>query len=172
MVLSAFESQFRTWTMEPDWRDSKLLLPTHPVILGKLPLGSVSSSVCVYVCVHAHAGTHTCAQLCPTLFMCPCTRRHMHTYVLSCVLWTVACQAPPSMGSSRQEYRSGLTCPPPGKSSRPRDWTHFSCITCGFVTLHHHLGSPFLICRMQIIASNTDACSEAESVYQNLQGHN
>ena len=29
-------------------------------------------------------------------------------------LWTVAQQAPLSMGSSRQEYRSGLLCPPPG----------------------------------------------------------
>ena len=29
-------------------------------------------------------------------------------------LWTVACQAPLSMGFSRQEYWSGLTFPPPG----------------------------------------------------------
>ena len=29
-------------------------------------------------------------------------------------LWTVACQAPLSMGFSRQEYWSGLPCPPPG----------------------------------------------------------
>ena len=29
-------------------------------------------------------------------------------------LWTVACQAPQSMGFSRQEYQSGLPCPPPG----------------------------------------------------------
>ena len=29
-------------------------------------------------------------------------------------LWTVACQAPLSTGSSRQEYWSGLPCPPPG----------------------------------------------------------
>ena len=29
-------------------------------------------------------------------------------------LWTVAHQAPPSMGFSRQEYWSGLPCPPPG----------------------------------------------------------
>ena len=29
-------------------------------------------------------------------------------------LWTVACQAPLSMGLSRQEYWSGLPCPPPG----------------------------------------------------------
>ena len=29
-------------------------------------------------------------------------------------LWTVACQAPLSMEFSRQEYWSGLLCPPPG----------------------------------------------------------
>ena len=29
-------------------------------------------------------------------------------------LWTIACQAPMSMGFSRQEYRSGLPCSPPG----------------------------------------------------------
>ena len=29
-------------------------------------------------------------------------------------LWTVACQAPLSMELSRQEYWSGLLCPPPG----------------------------------------------------------
>ena len=28
--------------------------------------------------------------------------------------WTIACQAPLSMGFSRQEYPSGLPCPPPG----------------------------------------------------------
>ena len=43
-------------------------------------------------------------------------------WVLSCfshvwffaTLWTVACQAPLSMGFSRQEYWSGLPCPPQG----------------------------------------------------------
>ena len=33
---------------------------------------------------------------------------------LFATLWTVARQAPLSMGFSRQEYRSGLPCPPPG----------------------------------------------------------
>ena len=28
--------------------------------------------------------------------------------------WTVACQAPPSMGFSRQAYRTGLPFPSPG----------------------------------------------------------
>ena len=34
-------------------------------------------------------------------------------------LWTVACQAPLSMGLSRQEYWSGLPCPPPGDLPDP-----------------------------------------------------
>ena len=34
-------------------------------------------------------------------------------------LWTVACQAPLSMGFSRQEYWSGLPCPPPGDLPDP-----------------------------------------------------
>ena len=34
-------------------------------------------------------------------------------------LWTIACQAPLSMEFSRQEYWSGLPCPPPGDFSNP-----------------------------------------------------
>ena len=33
--------------------------------------------------------------------------------------WTAACQAPLSMGFSRQEYWSGLPCPPPGDLPNP-----------------------------------------------------
>ena len=33
--------------------------------------------------------------------------------------WTIAHQAPLSMGFSRQEYWSGLPCPPPGHLSNP-----------------------------------------------------
>ena len=33
--------------------------------------------------------------------------------------WTTACQAPLSMGSSREEYCSGLPCPPPGDLPDP-----------------------------------------------------
>ena len=42
--------------------------------------------------------------------------------------WTVAHQAPPSMGFSRQEYWSGLPFPSPGESSKPKDWTQVACI--------------------------------------------
>ena len=55
------------------------------------------------------------------------TARHSHAYVISCfshvqlfvTLWTVALQAPLSMGFSRQEYWSGLSCPPPWDLSDP-----------------------------------------------------
>ena len=33
--------------------------------------------------------------------------------------WCVACQAPPSMGFSRQEYWSGWPFPPPGNLPNP-----------------------------------------------------
>ena len=33
--------------------------------------------------------------------------------------WTLAYQAPPSLGFSRQEYWSGLPCPPPGDLPNP-----------------------------------------------------
>ena len=51
----------------------------------------------------------------------------LHACMLSCfsrvqlcaTLWTVDCQAPLSMGFSRQEYWSGLPCSPPGDLSNP-----------------------------------------------------
>ena len=54
----------------------------------------------------------------------PSWGHHLHVLcaLLSCfscvrmfaIPWTVACQVPLSMGCSRQEYWSGLPCPPPG----------------------------------------------------------
>ena len=38
---------------------------------------------------------------------------------LFATLWTVALQAPLSMGFSRQKYWSGLPCPPPGNLPNP-----------------------------------------------------
>ena len=45
-------------------------------------------------------------------------------------LWTIACQAPLSLGFSRQEYWSVLPCPPPQESSWPRNWTRIYTISC------------------------------------------
>ena len=54
--------------------------------------------------------------VCVCVCVCVCAR------VLSCfscvwlfaTQWTAACKAPLSKGFSRQEYQSGLPCPPPG----------------------------------------------------------
>ena len=46
-----------------------------------------------------------------------------------CNLWTVALQAPLSMGFPRQEYSSGLPFPSPGGSSQYRDQICVSCIS-------------------------------------------
>ena len=44
---------------------------------------------------------------------------------LFATLWTVAHQAPLSMGFFRQEYWSGLPCPPPGDLPDPGDLLHW-----------------------------------------------
>ena len=45
----------------------------------------------------------------------PCMHaRHLSCFWLFVTLWTVDHQAPLSVGFSRQEYWSGLSCPPPG----------------------------------------------------------
>ena len=44
---------------------------------------------------------------------------HYRRVQLCATLWTSACPASPSMGFSRQEYWSGLLCPPPGDFADP-----------------------------------------------------
>ena len=51
--------------------------------------------------------------------MCACVLSHFNCIQLFTPLWTVAHQAPLSMGLSRQEYWSGLPCPPPGDLPSP-----------------------------------------------------
>ena len=46
--------------------------------------------------------------------MCSCVLSHFSHVQLFATPWTVACQAPLSVGFSRQEYWSGLPYPPPG----------------------------------------------------------
>ena len=51
---------------------------------------------------------HTVSGVCCTVLSCFC-----HVWFFA-TLWTVAYQAPLSMGFSRPEYWNGLPCPPPG----------------------------------------------------------
>ena len=56
---------------------------------------------------------------CSRPIMCACALSCFSCFRLLATLWTVACQAPLSLGSSRQEYWSGLPCPPPGDLPDP-----------------------------------------------------
>ena len=72
--------------------------------------------VCVCVCV---------------VCVCACALSPVWLFTMP---WTLACQAPLSMGFSRQEYWSGLPCPPPGDLPNPgmEPRSHVSCISRGF----------------------------------------
>ena len=69
-----------------------------------------------------------CVCVCVCVWLCECAKS-LQSYPTLCntmdrirlfvTQWTVACQAPLSMGFSRQEYFSGLPCPPPGDLPDP-----------------------------------------------------
>ena len=66
---------------------------------------------------------------------CTCVLRGFSRVQLFARLWRVACQAPLSIGFSRQDYWSGLPYPLPGESSQPRNGTCVSCIQADSLSL-------------------------------------
>ena len=71
---------------------------------------------------------------------------HAKEWCPTATLWTVALQALPSMGFSRQEHWNRFPCPPPGDLPNPglKTWVFFiSCIVRWVVYHWSHLGSPF-----------------------------
>ena len=74
---------------------------------------------------------------------------------LIATLWTVACQAPLSMGFSREEYWSRLPCPPPG------DLSHPGTRTIGYTPIQNKVKKKkkgiFFFCRVSCILNFSDA---------------
>ena len=94
------------------------LKPSCPLVAKNMKLNTLNNkklqqqySICVCVCVCVCA----CARACARVRVCPhaCTRAYS-VISDSATAWTVACQAPLSMGFPRQEYQSGLPLPLPG----------------------------------------------------------
>ena len=93
----------------------------------------------IYMCLYDMV-THTyiCVFMSVYIqYVCVCVFVFYYTVLRSVVSdsvtpWTVARQAPPSVGFSRQEQWSGLPCPPPVPSSRassgPRDLIQVSAL--------------------------------------------
>ena len=65
-----------------------------------------------------------------------CVLSHFSCVQLFTTLWTVAYQAPLSMGFPRQEYWSGLPCPPPGDLPDHGIKTESPALAGGFFTYH------------------------------------
>ena len=59
------------------------------------------------------------ACVCVCVCVCACVLSRFSYVCLCATLWTVARQAPLSIGFSRQEYWSGLPCPPSGDLPNP-----------------------------------------------------
>ena len=68
-------------------------------------------SLYIYVCIHTH--TYIC------IYMNVCMKWSRSVVSDSATPWTVAYQAPPSMGFSKQEYWSGLPFSSPGDLPDP-----------------------------------------------------
>ena len=81
---------------------------------------------------------------------------HVRLFVTS---WTVACQAPLSMGCSRQEYWSGLPFPPPrdllaqGLATSCEELTHWKRLMLGGIGGRRRRGRP----RMRWLDGITDS---------------
>ena len=76
---------------------------------------------------------------------------HFSLVSLCANLWTVARQAPLSMGFSRQEYRDGSPSLPPGDLAHPRikQASLLSNLHWQALLYHqHHLGSPIISLKM------------------------
>ena len=75
---------------------------------------------------------------------CACMLSRFSHVSLFVTLWTVARLAPLSMGFSRQEYWSGLLCPPPEDLPNPGIEPTSLCLQLSRQTLYplSHLGIP------------------------------
>ena len=59
------------------------------------------------------------SRVCVCVCVCVCARCRISHVQVFATPWTIVLQAPLSMGFFRQEYWSGLPCPPPGGLAGP-----------------------------------------------------
>ena len=86
---------------------------------------------CVCAC------THVCRHMCVNVCACACACSVAQSCPTLCNPMDCSLPAPLSMGFSRQEYWSGLPCPPPGDLPDPGIELKSLCVSCtagGFFT--------------------------------------
>ena len=116
-----------------------LTLVSHPRPLhllhwqvDSLPLSHLGGHIYRYIHTHTHTHTHTHLYIytytCIYIYICAYMLSHFSHVWLLVTLWTIAHQAPLSVGFSRQEYWSGLPCASP----------HMCVCVCVCVTMYVH----------------------------------
>ena len=92
--------------------------------------------VCVRVCVCAplELRERESVRMCVYVYACVCVCLVSKSCTTPATPWTIAHQAPLSMGFPRQEYQSGLTFPPPGDLPDPGIEPGSPSLTGGFFT--------------------------------------
>jgi len=75
--------------------------------------------MCICVCMSVCMCIYVCVYMCVCVYVCVCTLSRFSLVQLCVTPWAVSRQAPLSMGFPRQEYWSGLPCPPPGDLPDP-----------------------------------------------------
>ena len=76
------------------------------------------------------------------LFLCPCMLSHVRLFATP---WTVAHQAPLSIGFSRHGYRNGLPLPSPGDLPDPGIKTASSALAAGLFVTRATWEAPYLV---------------------------
>ena len=89
----------------------------NPLLLHILSLGHTSTTPLYLV---SPSKTALLTQLLLLSYIVLCWAQSLSHVQLFVTSWTAAHQAPLSVGFSRQEYQSGLPCPPPGDPPNPR----------------------------------------------------
>ena len=84
---------------------------------------------------------------------------------LSATPWTVAHQAPLSMGFPRQEYWSGLPCPSPGDLPGPRAPTCVSCISWIGRQVLYQLNHLLVFIKTGLVAHSKPVCGIGGGVW-------
>ena len=108
-TLELFNDSAYLWSMRPaqEWVQVKLMQNSPSY---------VRAAVLLFTTVNPHLFQYESN---PQKYRTACVWNHLVHSQLFATLWTIAHQAPLSMGFFRQEYLSRLPCPPPGNFPDP-----------------------------------------------------
>ena len=154
-----------------------IYLSIHPSILLSI-LPSIHQSIHLSVCTSLLSGTMLPSSLI-LYFPCFSLRIRPHPpqplYVLSCLVMsnsvtprTAACQALLSMGFSRQEWWSGLPCPPPGDLPNPGIEPRSPALQVDSLPIELP-GKPLIIARKMQIKARINYCPSSFQVVPEVQ---